>query len=157
MECLQISTLKGDKRVYFRFKCPKPLCGSITIIRINNKLVHSESDQICIEDIGPGGLRFLSNVDLPAVKDIIYEFQTSILENKFFLQGYILRKKQLEKNFFEYGVKFDINEAKRNHITQVVEETKILLKNRSSIKDKIFCGKNELICLRSKAVENFKP
>lgn len=150
MECLRVTSSNGEKRAFFRFQCPNPLCATMKIHKINNKIINSDRDMICIEDIGPGGLRFLSTIDLPVIQDIMYEFEVMILDEKISLKGTITRKKVLETGIYEYGVKYRILEVQKENLIEVIEEMKQRLNKRNGFGNSSFCIKSKIDCLRSR-------
>ena len=52
----------------------------MTLISIQGKEVKLGKTEVLIEDIGPGGLKFLSTIQLPVRPDIIYQFETTIMD-----------------------------------------------------------------------------
>jgi hypothetical protein len=52
----------------------------MTIVKIKDRHIELGMTEPLIEDIGLGGLRFLSNIKLPVNPEIIIEFETEILE-----------------------------------------------------------------------------
>lgn len=52
-----------NRRKYFRVECATPICSEVTIVRINNQAVNTGATKVCVEDIGPGGLKFISKLD----------------------------------------------------------------------------------------------
>lgn len=156
LECLRTKTIKGEHRSFFRYYCSNPICGDLFIIKINNKLIESNSDKVCIEDIGPGGLRFLSHIDLPIICDILYEIQLTILEQILFLRGYIVRKSEISKGIFQYGLKFDITDVQRQLIVNAIDEIKIRFDSGNKFKNICFCTKDKIDCLSSRSINNIK-
>lgn len=97
-----------NRRQFFRLPLPHPLSSNVTIIQIKNNAIETGKAKVLIEDISPGGLRFISNVKLPATPQVILEFETEILNNNLQLPGYIVRKVPRDKDMYEYGVKFTL-------------------------------------------------
>jgi hypothetical protein len=153
MECFRISKVESEKRAYLRFQCPSPLCAKLVLKKINNKAVNADGDTVCIEDIGQGGLRFLSHIDYPVIRDMLFEFQMIVLDHWLFLNGYIVRKHQIEKGIYEYGVKFDILKEQKQEIGEAIEAMKRNLSRKLWFKKSSFCIKDKLDCLRSRSLE----
>lgn len=153
MECFRLSKVESEKRGYLRFQCPSPLCAKLILKKINNKLVNAEGDTVCVEDIGQGGLRFLSHIEYPAIKDMMFEFQMIILDQKLFLKGYIVRKQEVEKGIYEYGVRFNILEGQKEEIGAAIESMKANLNRKLWFKKSSFCIKDKMDCLRARSME----
>ena len=64
-----------DRRKVFRITLHFPLSASMTLIRIHGRKVELGRTEVLVEDIGLGGLRFLSDIRLPVHRDIILEFE----------------------------------------------------------------------------------
>lgn len=61
-----------------------------------------------IENVGLGGLKFYTSVNLPVNKSIFVKINFKLQEHEFFLNGKICRKEEyLNKNRFGYGIQFD--------------------------------------------------
>lgn len=148
MECFRLTTANKEKRVYLRFPFPAPVCAELSVKKINNKVINSESDKVCVEDIGQGGLRFLSNLNYPIIDDIIYQIEMTVINQMLLLKGYIVRKSEVEKGIFEYGVKFDITESQRTEISHAIETMRISMNRKVWFKEESFCSKNKIDCLR---------
>lgn len=132
-----------DNRKFFRVKCKVPICTQISIVKVNNKAVTSGIGNICLEDISPGGLKFLSSLNMPVSDDMIIEFKLVVDELKSFY-GYILRKEELGNSIYRYGVKF-INEGVENEkaVRKLYELTKRGIPSRQK-----FCYGNIFLCLK---------
>jgi hypothetical protein len=150
MECFKLVRFDNEKRAYFRFQCPSPLCAKVIVKSINNKIINSSGDRICIEDIGQGGLKFLSHINYPVIKDILYEFQMIIADKTLDLNGYIVRKKEIETGIFQYGVIFDILDTQKHEINGAIDTMKKEINRRLWFKKSSFCVKDKIDCLRSR-------
>jgi hypothetical protein len=150
MECLLYSKEKTEKRAYIRFKCPTPLCSSLIVKRINNKIIDSQSDNICIEDIGHGGVSFLSHIDYPIIGDINYELLIVVLDLRILLSGQLVRKFNIEDNIFKYGLKFEKPETGNSDLRELLDFIKDPSSNTIWFKKSNFCVKDKMECLRSR-------
>ena len=115
-----------NRRNYYRLRFKFPLCAEMTIIKFNNEDVNLGYSKLLIEDISIGGLRFLSNMDLPVQRNIILQFETRILDEQLKFTGYIVWKKEIN-NLFQYGVEFNINEKERERFTPILNRLTIQL------------------------------
>lgn len=106
--------MKGNEnRKFFRIRCKVPICTQISIVKVNDKSVNTGTGHICLEDISPGGLKFLSGLDMPVSDMMTIEFKLTIKEELKAFYGYILRKEELDNGIYRYGVKF-INDGTEN-------------------------------------------
>ena len=92
-----------DNRKSFRIKCKEPICTRISIVKVNNKTVKTGTGNICLEDIGSGGLKFLSGLNMPVSDFMIIEFKLVIAEELTAFYGYIVRKVELVEGYLRYG------------------------------------------------------
>lgn len=102
-----------DHRKSFRIKCKEPIYTQISIVKVNNKTVTTGTGNISVEDIGLGGLKFLSGLNMPVSDVMIIEFKLVIAEELTAFYGYIVRKEELADGVFRYGIKF-INDSIEN-------------------------------------------
>ena len=70
-----------NKRKYFRILFKYPLVGTLTVHFLNNKPVNIGSSSILIEDIGPGGLCYVSQIKFPLNKGFVLGITTKILDH----------------------------------------------------------------------------
>lgn len=92
-----------NKRQHFRYVFQKPLCADMTIVQIKENRIDTKSTKICILDIGPGGIRFMTSLSLPVNPYVVLEFQTRILDRHLQFHGYVVRKALGEDEYNEYG------------------------------------------------------
>ncbi|MCA0756277.1 EAL domain-containing protein [Paenibacillus sp. N4] len=102
----------GNHRQYFRVPFPYGLSSGMTIVQIGSKRLELGRTEVLIEDIGLGGLRFLSVVKLPVNPEILIEFETTLLGRTVAFKGIVVWKQELPgDHLFQYGFKFMIDEA----------------------------------------------
>jgi hypothetical protein len=109
-----------QKRQYFRLQLDPPLCSDMTIVMVKGKTLEIGSAEVLIEDIGPGGLRFLSHLSLPVNPQVVLQFETEILKQRVSMHGYVVRKNQWSEGIHEYGVAFTVEEGKRVELAQII-------------------------------------
>lgn len=102
-----------NRRNYFRIEFKFPLKGTVRLIKMHGKNVESGKTNILIENIGLGGLRFLSNLKFPLHRDLILEFETKILDEHVKLNGYVVWTREVKNGIYQYGIEFIINENER--------------------------------------------
>jgi len=97
---------KAYSRKFFRIRPESPLFGTISIVRIGDRRVFSNAARVRILDISPGGLRFVSSLNLPVDRSIMLEAVLKLGNSEYCLQGCIVHMIGSEVNEFEYGLKF---------------------------------------------------
>lgn len=117
-----------NRRKFFRIALERPLIGEMTITSIAGKSVQLGMTKILIEDIGPGGLRFLSNIKLPARKDLILKIKTVILGQEVEVNGILVWMKEKD-NIQQYGLQFIISENERTILTSILNQFQSKLRN----------------------------
>jgi diguanylate cyclase (GGDEF)-like protein len=120
-----------NKRQYFRVLLTYPLEADMTIERIGMKELNIGSTKVLIEDIGPGGLRFISAINLPKKEDIILRFTTEIFLGTFQINGHIVWSSELDDHIFQYGVKFNIDEIRRESLIKLLNNLQVKLKDKN--------------------------
>ena len=111
-----------NKRKYFRVVLFFPLSSQMTIIKIKDQSISLGSTEVLIEDIGLGGLRFLSHLSLAVHADIIFEMETEILSELIKVTGYIVWQQEIEKGICRYGLEFIILEKERDRLARLLNE-----------------------------------
>ncbi len=128
---------KKEKRKYFRINLQYPLEAFMTVSEINGKKVQLGSTKVLVENIGPGGLRFVSNIKLPARSDIVLKFQTTIIDEEMTLYGTIVYDEEQE-NCYHYGVKFMVDEKQRDSLIKHFNQFQLQLKKDPLLKGHSF-------------------
>lgn len=142
---------ENERRRYFRVRTTIPLCCDMRIMQIKGKAVDTPFTQVCVLDTSGGGFRFLSELILPISSEVILEFRTNILDTKLLLAGHIVRMEQVDNDIYEYGVKFDIDEAKETQLIRLLNEIQLDIRNNVAIRGCSFCTKeNQASCLRAR-------
>jgi len=100
-----------NKRRYFRVVLFFPLSSQMIIIRLKDQAISLGSTEVLIEDIGIGGLRFLSHLSLAVDADIVFEMETEILGELIKVSGYIVWQQEIENGIYQYGLEFTIHSA----------------------------------------------
>lgn len=137
--------MKGkENRKFFRVRCKVPICTQISIVKVNNKAVTTGTGNICLEDISPGGLKFLSALNMPVSDVIIIGFKLVIEKELEAFYGNIVRKEEIDDGIYRYGVKF-VNDGSENEtsIRKLYELNKRGVPNRQK-----YCYGNVLSCFK---------
>lgn len=103
-----------NMRKFFRINLTYPLAAEMTIIRFKGKDVSLGKTEVLVKDLGLGGIRFASNIQLAVHPDIILRFETEILGEVIVFLGAIVWKKEQKHGIFEYGLEFMIDEKDRD-------------------------------------------
>lgn len=94
-----------------------PLEAELMLLNLDEDL---KSINVMIENIGPGGLRFLSNIHLDPDQDIIFSLYSEVLEDKVYLPGSIIWKEAISKDLNQYGIHFETPEQSRPFLNQLL-------------------------------------
>ncbi|MGC5327191.1 PilZ domain-containing protein [Brevibacillus sp. SYSU BS000544] len=131
-----------NRRQYFRYELNKSMCGDVEIVQIKGQTIQSNTTKVCIEDIGPGGLRFISSLKLPVSNEIVLEFEVKMMDELVKLLGVIVRSQEMGQ-LFEYGVQFTIFDNVQNQLTQHINSMMIRLRTRANLTSCTFCHLQE--------------
>ncbi|WP_428911882.1 EAL domain-containing protein [Niallia sp. Krafla_26] len=136
-----------DRRKYYRIELISPLKADMTLISIQGRDVEVGRTEALIEDIGPGGLRFLSSIHLPVRPDITYKFVTTILGEKLELYGHLTWKNEI-KDIYQYGLEFTIDEKERDHLIKTLNHFSIQLKKQAFPPECNFINEDKMTFLK---------
>ncbi|MFS0862434.1 EAL domain-containing protein [Fredinandcohnia sp. 179-A 10B2 NHS] len=120
--------IQKERRKYYRIQPLFPLSANMTLISIQGKRVDVGSTEVVIEDIGPGGIKFLSTIQLPIRPDVLFEFETVIMGQVEKVMGNIVWKEE-SKGIFQYGLEFAIDESSRDCIIKKLHHFSLQLRN----------------------------
>src|SRR5699024_1627925 len=90
---------------------------------------------ILIQDIGPGGMKFSSYLNLPTNEDIVYRLDLELLGEHYNLTGKIVWSREFKKDIFEHGVEFSISETEREKLTPALFKLATLLREKPTYTD----------------------
>jgi len=131
------ATLK-KQRQFFRLKLDPPLCADMTIVLIRGKSLETGSTTVLIEDLSAGGLRFLSHLKMPASDQLVLQFDTELAGQKLSMYGHLVRCVPWEEIFYEYAVRFTMDESEHQKINQLVNLMAIRYRTKRIGKDSRF-------------------
>lgn len=106
----QLGKGNPNRRKLFRVNFKYPLAADMTIAQIKGKALKLGKTEVLIENIGLGGLCFLSHIKLPVNSGILLEFETQIFDQIVTLQGQVVWKEELGAEFSQYGVEFKMTD-----------------------------------------------
>ncbi|MCM3387850.1 EAL domain-containing protein [Ureibacillus chungkukjangi] len=111
-----------ERRAFYRIELLFPLSSKMTLTTFQDRKVNLGKTEVIIDNISPGGLKFTSNMQLPVRSDVFYQFETMIVNSKIVVNGYIVWKNESKDGFFEYGVKFSIDDNERDELLKILEK-----------------------------------
>lgn len=107
-----------NRRKYRRLRFDFPLQAEMTLLKFKEKNLNLGMSKVLIKDISLGGLRYLSDVNLPVHEDFILLFVTEIFREKWSFTGRNVWKMQTN-GLYEYGVEFVMSEEERARFAPV--------------------------------------
>lgn len=114
-----------ERREVFRIDFTYPLSTDMTIASVNGKQALVGTTEVLVENMGPGGLRFLTQLRLPVSPGITFDFHTHILGESVSLPGKIVWKQEQESDFFLYGVQFLLTPSEQTKLTKLLNQLSI--------------------------------
>ena len=117
-----------NKRKYFRISFIYPLLGTMTVQYLNNKHVNIGSSSILIENIGPGGLCYESQIKFPLNKDFVLGITTTILDHSLSFQGRNVWCKEVDNGLYQYGFEFTMEESERTDLVKLLNQLQVKYK-----------------------------
>lgn len=138
-----------ERRKYFRVKLSNSLHAEMKILSIQEKEITLERNtNILIQDIGPGGMKFFSYLNLPANDSIVYGFDLQLLGEHYNLTGKVVWNHEVKKDIFEHGVEFSISESDREKLTSTLFRLSALLREKPSYADSSMTEDDPVLYLR---------
>lgn len=122
------TTKHKDRRKYFRINFHQLLVASATIKELNGKPISIGDTKVLIQDIGPGGLCFISNLNLPIEKNIIMRFATQLIGEEINVLGRLIWSEEIDTNLYEYGIEFTIDEDVREDLVRIFNTVQIKMR-----------------------------
>lgn len=135
---------RKEKRKYFRVSLASPICGTICPTE-NGQIKKDEAIKICIVNVGPGGLSFVSLTDFELNPETIYNVTTHILGEKVSVLSEIVWKEKYKANSYQYGVRFFITENEIQKNFKLLNTLTIQLRKKGSF-NKNMCDKYVYPC-----------
>jgi hypothetical protein len=139
-----------NRRKFFRIHLEVPLYASMTLVRIHGRNVELGKTEVLIEDIGLGGLRFLSDIQLPVHRDILLAFETEILGNNINMYGSVVWMSELKSGVYQYGLEFSTERNERSVLTPLLNKLAILLKKNQLVPDCSFINVDRYMFFKNK-------
>lgn len=130
--------LVDERRNYFRLFFSRYVRADLVILQIKDQQMGVGNTTVLIQDIGPGGLCFISNIQFPIEQGFTLQFETSLLNKKIKVYGNPMHMKKFNDHLYQYGVKFSINEDERNELTKILFEIQTIVKRNIIFEDSSF-------------------
>ncbi|AMO85402.1 Cyclic di-GMP phosphodiesterase Gmr [Solibacillus isronensis B3W22] len=124
-----------DKRKFFRVSLHFPLSGTMTLTRINGRTVDVGKTVVIIENIGLGGLRFITDLKLTVNPNILFEFEVYLFGETIKLLGTIVWMNENKPDIYQYGLEYAIDESRRSEITPILNKLALKLRNAPLVPD----------------------
>ena len=124
-----------ERRAFYRIDLLFPLSSKMTLTTFQGRQVNLGKTEVIIDNIGPGGIKFTSNMQLPVRSDVIYQFETTIMNYSIVVNGFIVWKNEVKDGFFEYGVEFTISEKERDQLLKILNTFSLELKKNPFVSD----------------------
>lgn len=129
---------KVDRRKYFRIKFTHLLEADLTIKELKGRSISVGNTKVLIENIGPGGLCFISNISFPKEKDFVLQFVTQLIDHEIKVCGNIVWAAETDSDLYKYGVEFIIDENERVDIIRILNQVQIRMRNNLLFADGSF-------------------
>ncbi len=123
-------------RKFFRVKFPYLLETEMTPVYVKGREVAAGKTHVLVRNMGPGGMCFVSDLNLPVGKDIIYMFSSEIMEETITALAYVVWMRKLEDHdLYEYGAEFEVNEHERSNIQKLLMKVQIKINKENMLFD----------------------
>lgn len=134
-----------NKRKFFRVMLSTPICVQMTITEVRGKVVSTGYTNVCVKDIGAGGLSFVSKLTLPVGNDSKYRFKADFFEREYIFCGVVVRKRDIRTGVYEYGIKFtDVHDE--DSYLALFNRLQVTVRKLSKGNCCNFCKKKEYPC-----------
>jgi EAL domain-containing protein (putative c-di-GMP-specific phosphodiesterase class I) len=127
-----------NRRQFFRIDFTHPLQTEMTVDEINGKKVQIGYTDILVDNMGPGGLRFLSTIEFPGRPNVIYKIRTELLGNTWEFLGEIVWQREIIPGIHQNGVMFRMNENQRASLLQMLNQLSIQLRSNPLVPNSRF-------------------
>lgn len=104
-----------NRRAFFRIDLSIPMCGQLTILEVDGVEIKKGYTTICIEDIGVGGVRFKSKLDIPKTTSARLGIKFKIYDKEYLLPATVVWKSDVDKVYKRYGCRFEILDSEREN------------------------------------------
>jgi EAL domain-containing protein (putative c-di-GMP-specific phosphodiesterase class I) len=114
-----------EKMETYRIDIAKPIQAKMVITQINGVPILLGDTCVVIENIGIGGLRFSTKLQLPVLKNLKLTIETNAFHQPLSVKGQILWKDELNAIRYQYGLEFNLDEGERALLTAEISVLKV--------------------------------
>ncbi len=111
-----------ERRKSHRIELPFPISSDMTIAQIKGQPLSLGVSEIIIDNIGRGGIHFLSHIKLPVHSEVILQITIELFDKKIQLQGHVVWQNEMKDQVFEYGLKYTMIDE--NQLLPLLEQLK---------------------------------
>jgi EAL domain-containing protein (putative c-di-GMP-specific phosphodiesterase class I) len=109
-------------RKTFRIEMKDFIQSEIALIDYPEEKRKKGEIRLLIENIGPGGLRFTSNLEIMVGQEMIYSFKTEAKEEAIQIPGVVIWNDEIKDEEYQYGVQFIFPESQRTYLTKLLNK-----------------------------------
>lgn len=128
-------SVKGakNKRKYNRIELPYPIEAEMRLVSFAGQALQLGKSHALIQNVSIGGLRFITNLNLPVRGDIHLQFDTEILDQAIRLIGKVIWKEEMKEDLFVYGIEFIQNDEKQASFKILLDQLSDELKKDNGV------------------------
>lgn len=127
--------IQVNERNFFRINLFYPLSADMTIIQVKGKKVELGNSDVLIQDIGPGGLRFITNIKFPVRPELLLSFTTVLFKQTVEVKGNIVWSNEIESNLYLYGFEFYMTEREKGNLNSLLNKLQVQLRKTPILPD----------------------
>ncbi|MBZ9533232.1 EAL domain-containing protein [Cytobacillus oceanisediminis] len=142
----QLANIK-NRRKYNRLHLRYPLSAQMTLISINGRKVDLGKTEVLVKDIGFGGIKIVSTLELPVRSDFILQFEAMIMNQQVTLNGVIVWKQE-DNDVYQYGINFDVKPEEKEDLIQLLNGFSSQLQKTPLVDGCHFIQENEITYLK---------
>lgn len=124
-----------NRRKFFRIDLFFPMRAEMTISELAGKKIKLGSTKVLIVNIGPGGIEIETNIKLPVRSDLKLQFTTELFGENLELSGTIVWNRERHEDYQSYGIRFILEDKPRSHLTYLLNQLQLKLRQSSLIPD----------------------
>ena len=136
-----------NRRKYNRLHLTFPLSAQMTLISINGRKVDLGKTEVLVKDIGFGGIKIVSTLELPVRSDFILQFEAMIMNQQVTLNGVIVWKQE-DNDVYQYGINFDVEPEEKEGLIQLLNRFSSQLQKTPLVDGCHFIQENEITYLK---------
>lgn len=143
----------SNRRRFYRVEFPFALSTQMTILYYKDKEITLGNTEVLVQDIGLGGLKFMSQLRLSNQNDIVYGFETTILGVSLSFSGKIVWSHEVSQGIFEYGVEFIIEESDRQRLAKILNKLSVKFRSNPMFREGKFISVQPITYIKNKLTQ----